>query len=103
MWTSEDGTGVCSTCLEKAQPKAKTYRILTLDIVVDDADAAEIADEINGLLSENGVCADGAIVDWRYHPHAGPTHGEFVKVEGEYVEGDAWRARADKWRVSDHD
>jgi len=43
-------------------------RILTIQIAVaEDADPDSVADEISGLLSENGICSDAShILDWRY-------------------------------------
>lgn len=43
-------------------------RILTVQIAVaDEADPDSVADEISGLLSENGICSDDShILDWRY-------------------------------------
>ena len=49
------------------QPRQR-IRILTIQIAVaDDANPDAVADEISGLLSENGICSDGShILDWRY-------------------------------------
>jgi hypothetical protein len=48
-------------------PKQR-IRILTIQIAVaDEADPDSVADEISGLLSENGICSeDSHILDWRY-------------------------------------
>ncbi len=48
-------------------PKQRV-RILTIQIAVaDEADPDSVADEISGLLSENGICSEGShILDWRY-------------------------------------
>ena len=48
-------------------PKQR-IRILTIQIAVaDEADPDSVADEISGLLSENGICSDSShILDWRY-------------------------------------
>ncbi len=48
-------------------PKQR-IRILTIQIAVaDEADPDSVADEISGLLSENGICSeDSLILDWRY-------------------------------------
>lgn len=50
-------------------------RILTIQIAVaDEADPDSIADEISGLLSENGICSEEShILDWHYLTEYQPT------------------------------
>lgn len=65
--------------MHAVQP-GQRVRLLTIQLAVpDEADPDAVADEISGLLSENGICCEeSAILDWRYLTECQPvvTAGE---------------------------